>query len=133
MPKSDGYKNLITPSTDEARERGAKGGKASGEARRQKKTLRDTLNILLELSLKDGKKTKIDSVKSFAGLQEANLTVQEALLITQVQKALKGDGRAFDAIKNIAMPSEDSHGQTQGATAEGNKVVIEIVGRKNGN
>lgn len=133
MPKSDGYKNLITPSTDEARKRGAKGGKASGESRRKKKTMRETLSALLELSLKDGPQTSIDSVKTLKGLSGANITVQEALLIAQVQKALKGDGRAFDTIKDIIMPPAESTGQNANKTEASNSVVIEIVGRKHEN
>lgn len=133
MPKSDGYKNLITPSTDEARERGTKGGIASGKVRREKRSMREALDILLKLSLKDGKKTDIKNIKSLTSLSGQNVTVQDALLIAQIQKALKGDGRAFDAIKNIVMPTETEGVQTQDKATDGNKVVIEIVGRKNGN
>lgn len=133
MPKSDGYKNLITPSTDEARERGTKGGIASGKARREKRSMREALDILLKLSLKDGKKTDIKNIKSLTSLSGQNVTVQDALLIAQIQKALTGDGRAFDAIKNIVMPTETEGAQTQDKATDGNKVVIEIVGRKHGN
>lgn len=44
-----GIKNLMPPrSTDEARERGKKGGVKSGEARREKKLLKESLSVLLE-------------------------------------------------------------------------------------
>ena len=45
--------NLSPPSTNEARERGAKGGKASGEARRKKKELRETMEALLQAAAFD--------------------------------------------------------------------------------
>lgn len=41
-------KNLIPPSASEARERGAKGGKASGEARREKKLFQQAVLAALE-------------------------------------------------------------------------------------
>lgn len=48
--------NLKPPqSTEEARERGRKGGIASGKARRERKTMRQTLEYLLEEKGKQGK------------------------------------------------------------------------------
>ena len=47
-----GYENLIPfskRSKDEAREYGSKGGKASGESRRRKAAMRDTMNRLLTM------------------------------------------------------------------------------------
>ena len=41
-------KNLIPPSTSEAQERGAKGGKASGEARKEKKLFQQAMLAALE-------------------------------------------------------------------------------------
>lgn len=46
-------KNLKTPTTEEARERGRKGGIASGKARREKKELRECLEILLQTKMTD--------------------------------------------------------------------------------
>lgn len=46
MAKS-GLDNLRTPSTEEAREIGRKGGQKSGEAKRARKTLREELLLLL--------------------------------------------------------------------------------------
>lgn len=43
--------NLIRLSPSEARENGRKGGKASGEARRRKAAMRDTMNRLLTMKV----------------------------------------------------------------------------------
>ncbi|MDL2253842.1 hypothetical protein LJC49_07200 [Ruminococcaceae bacterium OttesenSCG-928-I18] len=51
-----GKDNLVTPSAAEARERGRKGGKASGEARRKKKQLRECADFLLSLPVSDLRK-----------------------------------------------------------------------------
>lgn len=45
---ANGHENLTPPrSTEEARERGQKGGRSSGETRRKQKTLRDTFKTVL--------------------------------------------------------------------------------------
>jgi hypothetical protein len=66
----------------------SKGGKASAEARRKKRDLRQAIEILLETDIKG----KNGEVKSGA----------EAIAIAQFQKALKGDTRAFEVIRDTA-------------------------------
>ena len=56
---SNGMENLKPiQSVEQAREMGSKGGKASGRARREKKTMKQMLDYLLEkkIATKDGKK-----------------------------------------------------------------------------
>ena len=65
-----------------------KGGKASAEARRKKRDLRQAIEILLETDIKG----KNGEIKSGA----------EAMAIAQFQKALKGDTRAFEVIRDTA-------------------------------
>lgn len=65
-----------------------KGGKASVEARRKKKDLRRAIEVLLETDIKG----KNGEVKSGA----------EAIAIAQFQKALKGDTRAFEVLRDTA-------------------------------
>ena len=72
-------------SKSEARERGAKGGKNSGKARRDKKMLKDCLEILME------KKTNIDGV---------NMTGFEALALSAFEKALSGDVKAMTFVRD---------------------------------
>lgn len=69
----------------EARERGANGGKNSGKARRDKKILKDCLEILME------KKTNIDGV---------NMTGFEALALSAFEKALSGDVKAMTFVRD---------------------------------
>ena len=80
---SKGHENLIPPrSKDEARERGQKGGIASGKARRKKKTIRETLEMMLSGKMPDG------------------ATRQDAIVVALMEKALSGDVRAFEAIRD---------------------------------
>lgn len=64
------------------------GGKASAEARRKKRDLRNAIEILLETDIKG----KNGEIKSGA----------EAIAIAQFQKALKGDTRAFEVLRDTA-------------------------------
>ena len=92
--------SLKTP--EERRELGRKGGIASGEAKRAKKAMKERLEILLELSMKAGKPTDIESIKNFAAIKGKNITVQDAMLIAQIQKALKGDTNAAVFVRDTA-------------------------------
>jgi hypothetical protein len=90
----------MTP--EQRRENGRKGGIASGEAKRAKKAMKERLETLLELSLKSGKATDIDTIKNFAALKGKNITVQDAILIAQINKALKGDINAAVFVRDTA-------------------------------
>lgn len=79
-----GIENLRTPTTDEARERGKKGGQASGKARRRRKELKQ----LLELALSQPS----DIVDG-----EDNYTAITAAL---VNKAIQGDTKAYEVIRD---------------------------------
>lgn len=92
--------NLKTPSTDEARSRGRKGGIASGKARREKKMFRETLESILTMSIKDGKGMDVEAITNFAAIKGQNISVQDAILISQVQKAMKGDTRAAEYVRD---------------------------------
>lgn len=89
-----GIDNLRTPTTEEARERGTKGGIASGKARRKRKAMKETLDALLSMTLKNDEAVDLDEIQSVASLKGKNITVQEAIVFAQIQKALKGDTRA---------------------------------------
>ena len=78
--------NLKPLSTEKAREIGAKGGKASVEARRKKRDLREALEMLLEKDFKD----KNGNV----------LSGTEVITAKLFEKASKGDVRAFETIRS---------------------------------
>lgn len=78
------------------------GGIASGKARREKKAMRETLEYLLAIPLKDGKKAGLDSIKNLASVKGKNISVQEAVMLAQIQKAIKGDTRAVEFLRDTA-------------------------------
>lgn len=95
--------NQRTPS--ELREITQKGGVASGKARRRKKLLKDTVNMLLALPMQEGQLDRLTDLKS---IKDKNITVEEAMVLKQIQNAMKGDLRAFESI--IAL--SESHNKT---------------------
>ena len=90
--------SLMTP--EERSECGRKGGIASVEARRNKKALKERLEILLDMPMKNGREADIEAIKNFAALKGKNITVQDAMMIAQIQKALKGDTQAAVFIRD---------------------------------
>lgn len=75
-------------SHEEAVENGKKGGIASGEAKRAKKSLREAMQILMDADLtgKDGK----------------TMTGTEAMAAKAFQAALKGDWKAWELARDTA-------------------------------
>lgn len=97
--------NLIPQSMrtkEEQREIAKKGGIASGKARREKRAMRETLDILLSMPMKSGKDADIEDIKNFAAIKGRNISVQEAILIAQIQKAMKGDSKAAEFCRDTA-------------------------------
>ena len=79
----------------------SKGGVNSGIAKRRKKEVKRILEAFLELPLKKGKLYDVDDVKSFMALKGKNITVNEAIQVTVIQKALKGDLSAINMINEL--------------------------------
>lgn len=96
--------NLIpkdsSQSREEAKRNGKKGGIASGKARREKKAMKETLEVLLTMPLKDGRVADLETIKSVASIKGKNITVQEAIMLAQIQKAMKGDTKAAEYIRD---------------------------------
>ena len=88
-------------------EAGRLGGIKSGEAKRRKKAMRDSLEILLGMKLKTGAECDIEAVKNFAALKGKNITVEQAMLIAQIQKALKGDTQALTFLRDTSGQKPD--------------------------
>lgn len=100
-------KNLIPftsdQSHDEAVKNGRKGGVASGTARRRKKTMRQTLNILLSTGLDVSEQKFAEKVTPRLlafGINVEDATYQDVLLAGILIKALRGDVRAAEFIRD---------------------------------
>ena len=81
--------------TDEDRRKGTAAANAS---KRRKKQLREMIEMMLTMPIKNG---AVKTPKSMANLKNANVEVFTAMLAVQCQKALKGDTKAFTAVVNV--------------------------------
>ena len=89
-------------SGQQAVESGRKGGIASGRAKRERKAMKDTLGALLTMPLNNEAVTDIEGIQSVAELNGKNITVQEAIMLAQIQKAIKGDTKAAEYIRDTS-------------------------------
>ena len=85
---ADNLKPQSERTKEEQRRIATMGGKASGKARREKADLRKMCQMVLEMDIKG----KDGTVKSGA----------EAITLAQLQKALKGDAKAYEVLRDTA-------------------------------
>ena len=107
--------SIADRTTEEQQAIATKGGIASGKARREKKAMKDTLAALLSMPLRNGKGAEIESIKNLAAVKGKNITVQEAIMLAQIQKAIKGDTSAFKVLMELAT---ENGGQQQSDISE---------------
>ena len=94
-------KNAFAKMTPEQRaEYGRKGAEKANETKRKRKEMRETLDILLNMPLKKGKVYSAEEIKSFADLNGKNITIDQALMVKLIQKALKGDLNAIGMVRD---------------------------------
>lgn len=79
-----------------------KGGKASAAKRREKKTMEQSLQILLNLAVSDSTLTDPEDNDTFNKVKGKNLTVQDKMLVEVIKKALKGDLKAIEFLRDTS-------------------------------
>lgn len=88
--------SLADRTTEEKREIGIKGGKASGEARRRKKTMKEAMDLLLSLPVKD---SKVKKQIADLGIDPDLVDNQMAMIIAQWRQAIKGNTKAYENVQ----------------------------------
>ena len=91
-------------SANEARENGSKGGKKSGEVRRKRKAMKEQMEMLLTLPVKNQEQ---HSFIASLGINEKEIDNQMALIVAVYAKALKGDVQAFNAIREVTQDDKN--------------------------
>lgn len=79
-----------------------KGQMVSAQNRRARKSMREIANVILGMSLKTGEIHNIEDIQSIAELNNKNLTVEQAIIIKQTEKALRGDLKSAEFVRDIA-------------------------------
>lgn len=85
-------------SREEAKKNGSKGGKKSGEVRRKRKAMKEQMEMLLTLPVKNQEQYNFISN---LGIDKKEIDNQMALIVAMYAKALKGDVQAFNAIREV--------------------------------
>lgn len=70
-----------------------RGGIASGEARRRKKTMKETARMLLDMEIPDAAKELKKRLKVM-GISEEDFTYQSAVMVGILNQAMKGNTKA---------------------------------------
>ena len=97
-------------SEDEARRKGAAGGRASGEARRRKRAMREVLDDLLQMPLKRGELKNVECLGDLMGpngksnllIGKINVTVEQAVVLGQVVLDMQGNTKAATFLRDTA-------------------------------
>lgn len=93
-------KNLIRPedlTPSERREIAQKGGKASGEARRRKKDMKQKMKALLELPAAANDREQLEAL----GVSPDDMDNEMVLVMSMFLGAAQGDTKAFDRVIQI--------------------------------
>ena len=77
-----------------------KGGIASGKARREKKKMREAVELIMSMPIKRGKEVSVEDIQNLEAANGKNISVQEAIIIAQVNKALMGDTKAAEYLRD---------------------------------
>ena len=120
-----GKDNLRAPSPEEARERGRKGGKASAEARKKRKAFKDAILAVLAEPLTD----------KAGNPHPSGMNVQEAMIRGVIKRAINGDPRAMEVIRDtvgekpvqqveVATPKAELAGDIADALAQREKDLM---------
>lgn len=112
--------NLKVPSSEEARKYGSKGGKASAEARKRRKTMREALSMILELPASNENKNVLDGLNLGEDVSNHVLLAAAAF-----RSALKGDVRAMYFISDILGSKGMTEAEKERLKIEKQKIKLE--------
>ena len=85
------YNPMKKRSPEERSEIARMGAKASAISKREKKRAKDILDTFLSMPLKKRKTANIEEIQAYEQLKGKNITVNEAIQLKQIQRALNGD------------------------------------------
>jgi hypothetical protein len=86
-----------TPS--QRRANASKAGKASARKRRERRDMRETFREMLDMPLHKG---SVTSAGTMDGMDGKNMTVGQAIALAQLRKAMAGDTKAAEFIRDTS-------------------------------
>lgn len=112
---TSGHENLVPfnkRSKDEARELGRKGGKKSGETRRRKAKLRDTMNRLLTM------RCEVEGLSDVLRADGCESTYEHLISMAMIERAALGDVKAYNAIMATVGQTDKSEADLRNLNAD---------------
>lgn len=106
----------------EAREISKKGGQASGESRRKKKSMKQELDAILSLSAAEENVIAFDGIIS----KDSDASNQTLVMASAVKQALKGNVKAMQFIVNV-MGGTDKEKQQMRLDKQLQKARVEMI------
>lgn len=97
-----GEENLVSladRTTEAQREIARKGAAASNAKQRSRKSMQETWDIIRKMPLGEGEISEIEEIQNIGAIKNANITVEAAMILAISKKAMKGDVRAFEALR----------------------------------
>lgn len=85
-------------SKEELKKRQSNGGKKSGQVRRERKAFKESLLMLLEM--KAPEQIGVQIKKTLPKLKDKDLNYQNAILVSLLQQAIKGNTKAVEIIRD---------------------------------
>lgn len=82
---------------EKAREAGIK----SGQARREKRLMKDALLMILDKSIKKGSVVSTEEISHLAEAKKLNISVQDAIVISMVNEAISGNVKAAEFVRDL--------------------------------
>lgn len=127
MSREDGYKNLIPfdqRTEDERRKICSDGGRASGRARRRKRSLREAADLFLSLPVKDP--DALDRILE-AGVPVEDADYQMAVVVGMTIGAMNGDSKSARVLMEMLGDTKSDEAES-GALDKLDEVLAEIGG-----
>ena len=119
--------NLKVPTSEEARRNGAKGGKASAEARRKKKTMMEMIEALLTVENTD---PALGKTLKKIGFEEDDNYHMSRIIHSVIRKAEEGDLKAVDmVVKLLYGNTQDVNVNLEGNMSVGQRVQVYLPQR----
>ena len=112
-------------SEEEAKKRGRNGGIKSGEARRQKKTMRETLENALKIELST---EKLEELGADISLMSGDNSVLSAIIASTIREAINGDTKAIQFVRDSIgeKPVDELHAVNETITKEDTDMMKDL-------
>lgn len=86
---------------EEQRKIQSAGGKARAKKARERRAMREVAESVLSMPMEKGKLKSVDDIKNYLDTKDKNLTVQEIIILKQIEKAIEGDLKSAEFLRDL--------------------------------